>query len=93
MHAQGVQSDLRRQVLERAVQIAGGALAFAARMQVEDHSLRLWTTGRARIPEWVFLCAVDIVLHDDVARSGQDRRKIGRLPAAPPPSPQVLADK
>ena len=66
--------ELRVTVLRRAADIAGGSAALQQRLNVEQHALELWLSGRARVPEWVFLLAVDLVVRDDVARASQDRR-------------------
>jgi hypothetical protein len=45
---------------------------------VEPHALELWLSGRATVPEWVFLVAVDLVVRDDLVRAAQDRRAAPR---------------
>ena len=70
--------ELRVTVLRRAADIAGGSAALQQRLNVEQHALELWLSGRARVPEWVFLLAVDLVVRDDVARASQDRRTAPR---------------
>ena len=66
--------ELRMTVLRRAADIAGGSSALQQHLSVEVHALELWLSGRATVPEWVFLLAVDLVVRDDVARAAQDRR-------------------
>ena len=70
--------ELRVTVLRRAAEIAGGSAALRQRLNVEDHAFELWLSGRATVPEWVFLLAVDVVLRDDIARAAQDRRALPR---------------
>jgi hypothetical protein len=70
--------ELRVTVLRRAADIAGGSSALRQRLNVEDHALELWLSGRATVPEWVFLLAVDLVVRDDIARALQDRRTAPR---------------
>jgi hypothetical protein len=70
--------ELRVTVLRRATDIAGGPVALRERLQVDEHSLELWLSGRATVPEWVFSLAVDMVLRDDVERAAQDRRTAPR---------------
>jgi hypothetical protein len=50
---------------------------------VEPHALELWLSGRATVPEWVFLVAVDLVVRDDLARAAQDRRATPRNEESP----------
>jgi hypothetical protein len=66
--------ELRMKVLRRAVDIAGGSSALRQRLNVEDHTFELWLSGRATVPDWVFLLTVDLVVRDDIARAAQDRR-------------------
>ena len=66
--------ELRRRVLQRALNIVGGRSALRARLGVADHSLEFWLTGRATVPDRIFDTAVDLVLQDDIARAAQDRR-------------------
>jgi hypothetical protein len=69
---------LRMTVLRRAADITGGSSALQQRLNVEQHALKLWLSGRATVPEWVFLLAVDLVVRDDIARATQDRRAAPR---------------
>jgi hypothetical protein len=70
--------ELRVTVLRRAADIAGGPAPLRERLEVDEHSLELWLSGRATVPEWVFSLAVDMVLRDDVERAAQDRRTAPR---------------
>ena len=80
-------NDVRRMVLHRAAEIAGGAGELRSRLGVESHALELWLSGRATPPESVFLLAVDLILQDDVARAAQDRRTIPRVEGDATPEP------
>jgi len=70
--------ELRMTVLRRAADITGGSSALQQRLGVEPHALELWLSGRATVPEWVFMLAVDLVVRDDIARAAQDRRATPR---------------
>ena len=70
--------ELRRTVLRRAAEIAGGTAQLSEKLNLEQHRLELWIAGRATAPHWVFLLAVDLVLRDDMARAAQDRRSTPR---------------
>jgi DNA-binding transcriptional regulator YdaS (Cro superfamily) len=71
---------LKRRLLERALEIVGDRDALAELLDVEPHALELWLTGRATLPERVFVMAMDVVLRDDIARAAQDRRRAPRAP-------------
>ena len=70
--------ELRMTVLRRAADISGGTSALQQHLRVEQHALELWLSGRATVPEWVFVLAVDLVVRDDIARAAQDRRSSPR---------------
>jgi hypothetical protein len=70
-----VDGELKARLLRRACDIAGGRERLAGRLDVEEHALEFWMSGRATPPERVFLAVVDIVLEDDIARAAQDRRQ------------------
>ncbi len=78
--------ELRMTVLRRAADIAGGSSALQQRLGVEQHALELWLSGRATVPEWVFMQAVDLVVRDNIARAAQDRRATPREEREPPAS-------
>ena len=78
--------ELRMTVLRRAADITGGSSALQQRLDVEQHALELWLSGRATVPEWVFMRAVDLVVRDDIARAAQDRRATPREEREPPES-------
>jgi hypothetical protein len=67
-------ADLKRRLLQRACDISGRE-RMCSRLGIEPHTLEFWLAGRATPPERVFLTAVDVVLDDDLARAGQDRRR------------------
>jgi hypothetical protein len=76
--------ELRMTVLRRAADITGGSSALQQRLNVEEHALELWLSGRATVPESVFMQAVDLVVRDDIARAAQDRRAMPREEHQPP---------
>lgn len=73
--------DFQGRLLNRASEICGGWGRLCARLDVNEHSVKLWLEGKATLPENVFLRAADIVLADDVARAQHDRRKAPRVAA------------
>lgn len=88
--------DLKRRLLERACEIAGGSERLSRQLGVEQHTLEFWLSGRATPPERVFLSVVDLILDDDIARAAQDRRKdvvqrsvFGRWDTAAAPAAQL----
>jgi hypothetical protein len=83
MQPHAMDRELRVTVLRRAADISGGSSALQQRLNVDRHALELWLSGRATVPEWVFLLAVDLVLRDDIARATQDRRTAPRDEADP----------
>ena len=82
--ADAMDRELRMTVLRRAADITGGSSALQQRLGVEPHALELWLSGRATVPEWVFMLAVDLVVRDDIARAAQDRRTAPREEREPP---------
>jgi DNA-binding transcriptional regulator YdaS (Cro superfamily) len=82
--ADAMDRELRMTVLRRAADIIGGSSALQQRLGVEQHALELWLSGRATVPEWVFILAVDLVVRDDIARAAQDRRAAPREEREPP---------
>jgi len=42
---------------------------------VVEHSLYLWSAGKARAPVRIVEVLVDLVLQDDIARAREDRRQ------------------
>jgi DNA-binding transcriptional regulator YdaS (Cro superfamily) len=82
--ADAMDRELRMTVLRRAADIIGGSSALQQRLGVEQHALELWLSGRATVPEWVFMLAVDLVVRDDIARAAQDRRAAPREEREPP---------
>jgi hypothetical protein len=42
------------------ITVRGGSAALQQRLNVKQHALELWLSGRATVPEWVFLLAVEI---------------------------------
>lgn len=66
--------DLQPLLLRRAAEIAGGYARLCELLVVSDARLQLWLSGRIRLPDPIFMKAVDIVLQDDIARATHDRR-------------------
>ena len=62
-------------LLRRAAEIAGGRAALCEYLGVSDARFELWVAGRIRLPDPIFLVAVDLVLRDDVTRASTDRRR------------------
>lgn len=72
--------ELQRVLLRRSAEITGGRVALCEYLGVSDARLELWLAGRVRIPDPIFLRAVDLVLRDDIARASVDRRQQLRNP-------------
>jgi transposase-like protein len=82
--------ELKRRLLARAAEIAGGIPQLASRLSVQEHALRLWLEGHATTPDRVFSKACDLVLEDDILRARHDRRHGVR--EANPKSPSEKQD-
>lgn len=67
--------ELQPVLLRRAAAIVGGYEQLCEALGVSDARLRLWLNGRIRLPDPVFMKAVDIILRDDIARASHDRRQ------------------
>jgi DNA-binding transcriptional regulator YdaS (Cro superfamily) len=67
--------ELQPTLLNRAAQIAGGTAAVCEYLGVSEARFQLWLTGRVRLPDLIFLRAVDLILRDDIARAANDRRR------------------
>jgi len=67
--------ELQPTLLRRAVEIVGGREALCEYLGVSDARLELWLGARVRLPDPIFLRAVDLVLKDDIARASHDRRQ------------------
>jgi len=77
--------ELQPVLLRRAAEIAGGYIPLCELLGVSEARLKLWLSGAIRLPDPIFVKAVDIVLRDDIARACHDRRHLprdGRLRAA-----------
>jgi len=83
--------DFQGRLLQRALEICGDAVALRARLGADEHSLKMWLDGKARLPERAFLKAADIVLEDDIARAEQDRRAAPRVAIVSPKAPRSPA--
>ena len=62
-------------LLKRASEIVGGHEALCEYLGVSHARLQLWLGARIRLPDPIFLKAVDLVLRDDIARASYDRRQ------------------
>jgi hypothetical protein len=67
--------ELQPTLLQRASEILGGAEALCEYLGVSHARLQLWRAARIRLPDPIFLKAVDLVLRDDIARAAHDRRR------------------
>ena len=68
-------------LLKRAAEICGGWDLLRAQLGVSQESMKLWSDGKARLPDRAFLRVADLVLEDDIARAAQDRRNQPRIHA------------
>lgn len=66
--------ELQPVLLKRAAQIAGGYAQLCELLGVSETRLKLWLGGTVRLPDPIFVKAVDVVLQDDIARASHDRR-------------------
>lgn len=73
---------LQPTLLRRAAEITGGAEELCEYLGVSPARLELWQTARLRLPDPVFLKAVDLILRDDIARAARDRRQQPRAGGA-----------
>ena len=67
--------ELQPTLLRRAAEIVGGREALCEYLGVSDTRLEMWLAARVRLPDPIFLRAVDLVLRDDIARASHDRRQ------------------
>lgn len=67
--------ELQPTLLKRAIEIVGGREALCEYLGVSETRLNLWLGARVRLPDPIFLRAVDLVLQDDIARASRDRRQ------------------
>ena len=74
--------ELQTTLLKRAAQITGGYAQLCEYLGVSDARLKLWLAARVRLPDPIFLKAVDLILRDDIARACDDRRQRPRDGAA-----------
>lgn len=66
--------ELQPVLLTRAAEIAGGYAQLCELLGVSEARLKLWLAGTVRLPDPIFVKAVDVVLRDDIARASHDRR-------------------
>ena len=78
-------------LIQRVAEMFGGMAALAQHLRVPEHSLYLWALGKARAPTRVVETLVDLVLKDDIARAGGDRRHQPRGEGAMPDHPKESA--
>jgi len=71
--------QLQPVLLRRCADILGGRAALCEYLGVSDSRLELWLAARVRVPDPVFLRAVDLVLRDDISRASTDRRQQARV--------------
>lgn len=57
---------VHQRTLLRAAAVLGGINALAKRLKVRPGLLLTWMRGRTRVPQQVFLAAVEIVLERDL---------------------------
>jgi len=69
---------LQPTLLGRATQIVGGTEQLCEYLGVSEARLKLWFSGQGRLPDPIFLKAVDLILRDDIARAAHDRRRQAR---------------
>jgi hypothetical protein len=74
--------ELQPTLLKRAAQITGSYSELCEYLGVSEARLELWRAGRVRLPDPIFLKAVDLVLQDDIARAAHDRRQRPREASA-----------
>ena len=67
-------------LIQRAAEMFGGMSCLAQHLQVPEHSLYLWSAGKARAPVQIVEVLVDLVLQDNIARAREDRRHEPRGP-------------
>ena len=72
-------NELIPELVRRAAEIVGGFEKLAAYLNVQEHAVGFWVAGKATAPADVTAKLVDLVLHDDIARAMQDRRKEPRV--------------
>jgi hypothetical protein len=74
LQVSGIVLEMQPRLLRRAVDIVGSRAALCEYLGVSDTRLELWLAARVRLPDPIFLRAVDLVLKDDIARATHDRR-------------------
>jgi hypothetical protein len=61
-----VETTVQTQALRKAVEIVGGEEQLGVRLGLSAGTIRLFITGRIRLPQRLFLQVVDIVSADSV---------------------------
>jgi hypothetical protein len=59
-----VETTVQTQALKKAVEILGGEEQLGARLGLSSGTIRLFITGRIRLPQRLFLQVVDIISAD-----------------------------
>jgi CheY-like chemotaxis protein len=74
-------NNLYTRVLQRAIELQGGAEALAAHIGASTESVKLWSQGRATIPPEIIEKVLDVLLDADLrSLSGPQQTKERRLP-------------
>jgi hypothetical protein len=68
-------TGVRQQTLRRARDMLGGHSALVRSFTVHEAELQQWLHGKAAIPAWVFLRALDIVNEKEERGAGPDHPK------------------
>jgi DNA-binding transcriptional regulator YdaS (Cro superfamily) len=74
-----VETTVQAQALRKAVEILGGEEQLGARLGLSAGTIRLFITGRIRLPQRLFLEVVDIISGDSVRA---EKPTYGRRPPA-----------
>lgn len=77
---------VRSSALKRAIDIVGGIEKLAAQLDVPSDELMLWSQGTKRVPEEIFLRAVDIVTAAEINAIN------GKHPAVHEPDPAARSE-
>jgi DNA-binding transcriptional regulator YdaS (Cro superfamily) len=76
-----VEITVQSEAMRKAVEIVGGEEQLGARLGLSAGTIRLFITGRIRLPQRLFLQVVDIISGDSV-RCEAPMATYGRRPAA-----------
>ena len=72
-----METTVQTQALRKAVEILGGEEQLGARLGLSAGTIRLFITGRIRLPQRLFLQVVDIISGDSarIEKSGDARHR------------------